>query len=294
MKTTISIVIPVYNEEKSVDVTISKIKEVIKKLDYDFEIIAVNDGSTDKSKSIFEKISGIKLISHPYNKGYGAALKTGIINSSGEWILITDADGTYPVEDIPKLLQKMDNYDMIVGSRTGKSVSIPFFRRPAKKIISMLANFMSGKRIPDLNSGFRLFKKDVAMEFFHLYPSKFSFTTTITLAFLTNDYTVKYVPVNYYKRKGKSTIHPMDFMNFIILIVRIITYFNPLKIFLPSGIFLFLVGFFGDLLFLIFNNFSEPMPLSGILAMLMGIQILFLGVLADLIVKRGHIYERKK
>jgi glycosyltransferase involved in cell wall biosynthesis len=292
----VSIIIPVYNEEKAVYSTISKIKESIKKTENcNFEIIAVNDGSTDKSRQILEKINGIRLISHPYNKGYGASLKTGMRNSGSEWVLITDADGTYPIEDIPKLLKYMDEYDMIVGSRTGKNVAIPFFRKPAKKFINGLANFMSGKKIPDLNSGFRLFKKEYAMEFYNLYPSGFSFTTTITLAFLTNDYNVKYVPINYYKRDGKSTIHPLkDFAKFIVLIFRMVTYFNPLKLFLPFGLMLFLGGFIGDLIYLIATNFSKTLPLSGILAMLMGIQILFLGLLADLIVKRGYSYEKKK
>ncbi len=291
----ISVVVPVYNEEKAVEYTISQIKHYLSIAEADYEIIIINDGSRDRSKEILENISGIKLINHPYNLGYGASLKTGIKASKGDYILITDADGTYPIEDIPKLLKYISKYDMVVGARIGKDVNIPLLRRPAKFILSAIANFLSKRHIPDLNSGFRIFKKELALRFFHLFPSSFSFTTTLTLAALTNDYTVKYIKVNYRKRKGKSSIKPIqDFLNFAGLIFRISVFFNPLKIFAPLSMASVFAGVATILYFLIKTNFQEKLSLTGVLLVILGIQILLLGVIADLIVKRGNQYEIKE
>jgi len=291
----VSVVIPVYNEENAVEETIKKVQFFMNQARVPYEIIAVNDGSKDFSREILEKIPGIKLINHPYNLGYGASLKTGIKESKGDYILITDADGTYPIEDIPRLLKYISKYDMVVGARTGKDVNIPLLRRPAKFMLSTIANFVSKRHIPDLNSGFRIFKKELALRFFHLFPSNFSFTTTITLAALTNDYTVKYLKINYKKRKGKSSIKPIqDFINFASLIFRISVYFNPLKIFVPlSSVFLFL-GLARISQILIRTNFQERLSLTGILLVILGIQTMLLGVIADLIVKRGSRYEIEK
>ncbi len=291
----ISVVIPVYNEERSVEETIKKAKFFLNKNRVAYEIIVVNDGSKDLSREILENIDDIKLINHPYNQGYGASLKTGIKASKGKYILITDADGTYTIENIPRLLKYAGKYDMVVGARTGKKVYIPLSRRPAKFILSTLANFLSKKYIPDLNSGFRIFKKELALRFFHLFPSNFSFTTTITLAALTNDYTVKYIKIDYRKRKGKSSIKPIhDFLNFSSLIFRISIYFNPLKIFVPLSFFFLFLGTARILEILIRTNFQERLSLTGMLFFILGIQTLLLGVIADLIVKRGNQYEIKE
>jgi len=280
----ISIVIPIYNEEKAVFPTINGIKQVMSKTSLSYEIITINDGSKDNTKHILEQIKGIKIINHPYNVGYGAAIKTGIKNSNSNYILITDSDGTYPIQDILKLLKYVKDFDMVVGSRTGKNVKIPLLRKPAKKIINMLANFMSGHRIPDLNSGFRLFKKDLALEFFHLYPQKFSFTTTITLAFLTSGYSVKYIPINYYHRKGKSSISPVkDFVGFINLIIRIVTYFNPFKIFFTLSLILFLLA----IAVFLYTSIviGRIMDITVMVMFLSALQIFLFGLIADLIVK---------
>lgn len=288
----ISVIIPVYNEEKSVEDTIKKAKFFLNQTRVAYEIIAVNDGSKDMSREILENIDDIKIINHPYNLGYGASLKTGIKASKGEYILITDADGTYPIEDIPRLIRYASMYDMVVGARTGKDVNIPLMRKPAKFILSTLANFLSKRHIPDLNSGFRIFKKELALRFFHMFPSNFSFTTTITLAALTNDYTVKYIKINYKKRKGKSSIKPIqDFLNFSSLIFRVSIYFNPLKMFIPLGFVFLAVGIGRISQILIRTNFQERLSLTGMLLVILGIQTLLLGIIADLIVKRGDKYE---
>ncbi len=279
----LSIILPVYNEENAILPTIERIKEVMNRVKTKYEIIAVNDGSTDNTGEILKKIKGVDVILHPYNLGYGASLKNGIKKAKYDLILITDADGTYPIGDIPKLLKYSKTYDMVVGARTGKNVNVPLMRRPAKFFLRHLANFMTGRKIPDINSGFRIFKKDIALRFFHLFPSGFSFTTTITLACLTNDYTVKYIPINYYKRKGKSTINPLkDFINFTTLIFRMMMYFNPLKVFLFPSVLLFIFGF----LILLYDIFiGANITDSSIIILLAAFQIGFLGLLADLIVK---------
>jgi len=237
----ISIVIPAFNEEDSIGRVIDDIHSTMKAVKDKYEIIVVDDCSIDKTAEI-AKSRKVRLFRQPYNMGYGSSIKKGLQNAKGEWIVITDADGTYPVKDIPKLLKYRNAYDMIVGARTGKIVEIPITRRPAKFILSKLANYLSSNKIPDLNSGLRVFKKDIAMTFFNLFPNRFSFTITITMAFLSNGYAVKFIPINYYKRSGKSNIQKRDLVRFSTLLVRLIMYFKPLKIFIPASAFIFLVG----------------------------------------------------
>lgn len=278
----ISIIIPLYNEAEAVKDTIERIQKLHLK---DFEIVAVNDGSSDDTLKILKSINGINIIDVPYNLGYGASIKRGMSHAKGDWIIITDADGTYPVEQIPALLKYTPQYDMVVGSRTGKNVNIPFFRRPAKWIIGKLANFMAGRKIDDVNSGLRVFNKAKAMEFMKLYPAGFSFTTTITLAFMTNSYTVKYIPIDYFKRKGKSTIRPIkDFIGFITLIFRIIMYFKPLKFFLIPAAVLVLAG----IIYGIYEVIKLPTGLGDlpVLLLIIGIQTILIGFLADSLSKK--------
>ncbi len=283
--TKISIVIPVYNEQRAVRETIETVKKVMKGKSY--EIIAVNDGSRDSSGQVLDTIKGITVIHNPYNLGYGASLKKGILASKGEWILITDADGTYPVKDIPKLLQFTDRYDMVVGARTGRHVKIPFIRKPAKMIINTLANLLAGRRIPDVNSGFRVFKKDLAMRFFHLFPQRFSFTITITLAALTNEYTVKYIPINYYSRVGSSSIHPIkDFIGFTTLIIRMMSLFKPMLVYslLSVALVLFAIAIF------IYSSLvlERLLDVTIVIVLLSAMQTFIFGMLAEIVAKERN------
>ena len=239
----LSIIIPVYNEEVSIEETIEKTKKTIKNIDMKTEIIIVNDCSKDRSHEILKNIEDIIYLRHPKNKGYGASLKTGIKNAKGDLIAITDADGTYPIEELSNLIKYTKKYDMVIGARTKKGVQIPLIRRPAKWFIRKLAEYLTNNKIPDLNSGLRIFKKEMALRFWNLFPNGFSFTSTITIASMINDYSVIFIPINYYKRKGKSSIHPIkDFLGFINLIFRIVIYFKPLKFFITPGLLLLISG----------------------------------------------------
>jgi len=228
----------------------------------------------------------VRVVAHPTNRGYGAALKSGIRAASGEHILICDGDGTYPPESIPGLLSRIDGNDMVVAARIGPSVDIPLPRRLAKGVLRRLAIYLSESHIPDLNSGLRVFRREAAMDYFPILPSGFSFTTTITLAMLCNDQSVVYIPINYSKRTGRSKIRPVrDTLNFLILIMRTILYFNPLKIFLPVSLVvgaLCAVSLAYDLFIL------EDLTEKTLIFLFGAVQLLATGVLADMISKRLH------
>lgn len=281
----ISIVVPVYNEEESIKDTINKIKKELNNVKvYDFDIVVVNDGSTDNTKKVLTSIKGIRVIENQTNKGYGFSIKRAIRYSNADCILIIDGDGTYPASPIPELIRKSKQNDMVVGARIGKYVSIPFFRKPAKWFLKHFAQYLAKTKIPDLNSGLRIFKKEIAAKYINLFPDGFSFTTTLTMICLTNSYKVEYVPINYYERKGKSTIHPIkDFIGFTNLIFRLTIFFKPLNVFIPISLILFSAGAIKLVRdFILLNKFG----LGGSLLILTAVQIAFLGVLADLIIKR--------
>lgn len=283
-KINLSVILPVYNEENSIGSVITELKKHLARLKLNYEILAINDGSTDQTKKIIEQIADLRVINHTETQGYGASLKDGIKQSHGDLILIIDADGTYPVESIFNLIEHAFDYDMVIGARTNKEARIPLIRKPAKFVINKLANYLSGTKIDDLNSGLRVMKRPFVEKFFPILPNGFSFTTTITLAALVNDHKVKYIPINYYKRIGKSKIRPIrDTLNFFYLIIRTVLYFNPLKIFLPLSVILFLTG----IGIFIYSYFFTPYILDTTIALFVisAIQIFAIGVLADLITK---------
>ena len=286
----LSIIIPVYNEENAIEETIDSIINILNNANFDYEVILVNDGSTDKSMSrIQTKLKDIEnffVFDHKINRGYGASLKTGINNSKYNTIAITDADNTYPNEKIIEFYDMAMNQklDMLVGARIGQNVKIPVIRRPAKKILQVLANYLANYKIPDLNSGLRIMKKSIVKKFYKILPDGFSFTTTITLAMITNNYQVSFEKINYYSRTGNSKIRPIyDTLNFVQLIVRTVLLFNPLKIFLPVSLFMFLISF----ILIIYRIFiAESFGVISIILFVGAIQVLAIGMLADLIDRR--------
>jgi glycosyltransferase involved in cell wall biosynthesis len=284
----ISIIIPMYNEEEAIGGDLDTIIQTMSSSDVPWEIIVVDDGSTDASAEIVRQREGVKLIQHPYNRGTGAARTTGLQHARGDVIVMTDGDGTYPNQDIPRLLEDSGDCDMVIGARRMEAGSLRWLRSPTKLFIRLLASYLTGVRIPDLNSGLRIFKKGITERFLDILPTTHSWVGTQTVAFLSEGYTVKFIPIDYYKRKGgKSSIHPIsDTYNYISLVVRTIMYFNPLKIFLPLSLFLFLVGG-GKMVYDIFAYHFHFAP-STVITILTAVQVGAIGLLADLIVRRGR------
>jgi glycosyltransferase involved in cell wall biosynthesis len=283
----LSVVIPVYNEEESIAETIAAFRRLLG--DHpELEIIFVDDGSTDSTAQHLASITepSIRVIHHPKNLGYGAALKSGVKAASHAVIAITDADGSYPNDRIPELaaLFISRKADMLVGSREGRHVHMGILRRWAKFFFKKLAEYLSETSIPDFNSGFRIIKKKLIDEAGRFLPDGFSFTTTLTLFALSNRGIIEYVPIDYHRRKGRSKIKPLsDSLTFFQLIVRTIMFFNPLKVFLPlSGLFIFLA--FAVLIISYLSG--KVMDITTILLFVTGLQMLALGLLADLIDKR--------
>lgn len=276
LETAVSVVIPAYNEGAHVAEEIHAVRKVLEATGWSFEIIVVDDGSADETAAE-AAAAGARVLRHPRNRGYGAALKRGISAARFDWILITDADGTYPAESIPALLALADENDMVVGARTGERVAIPIERRPAKWFLRRLASYLAGRNLPDLNSGLRLMRRGLVERYAHLLPSGFSFTTTITLAAACNDHMIEYVPINYLARLGKSKIRPRHAYDFTLLILRTIVFFNPLKVFIPIGAVLFLVGLAKFVYDVTIGNLSE----TAIFFFLASLIIWCVGLLAD-------------
>lgn len=271
-----SILIPVYNEDAIVEQTIEDLKLFLNFRGYESEIIVINDGSTDKTKEIIEKIEGVKIINHPYNKGYGASLKTGARNAKYDWLLFYDADGQFNPLYISELLKYVGEYEMIVGARQGANAT-PLIRKPGKAVLNLAANYLAERKIPDLNCGFRLIKKNRLFQFSHILPNGFSLTTTITLAFFKEGLDVKYIQVEMNKRTGRSSVRPKDAATTFILICRVVLLFSPLKIFLPISALLFSVGSISFVWDLVQLNITD----ITILLFLSAIMIFFFGLLAD-------------
>lgn len=281
----ISVVIPAYNEEESIKDTVNKAYAVCEKSFEDYEIIVVNDGSTDKTAAVLEEVKEkpLTILNRGFNRGYGASLKEGIEYAKGEIIVIIDADGTYPVDKIPVLVEEVERgFSMSVAARKGRYKNTPLLKSFPKFILDKVANVVAGQKIMDINSGLRAFRKSDAVRFFHIISDKFSFTTTITLSYLSNGLSVSYVPIEYGKREGKSKVKAKDALDFLSLILRTIMYFNPLRIFAPVAFFLMGLG----ALKFIYDLFNEPflnITPSVIFVFLTGLQILAIGMLADLI-----------
>ena len=277
----VSVIIPAHNEEKALGPVLDHIRRVMEQSGHRFEIIVVDDGSTDATGQVaLDK--GVRVLRHRRKRGAGAARRTGVRGAHGDICVMIDGDGSYRVEDIPRLLACFPEADQVVGARRTEAGSMPWLRRPTKWFIRQLACLLTGTRIPDLNSGLRAFKRDIMLKFLYLIPDGFSCVTTMTLTFLTNGYVVEYVPTDYYKRVGRSKFHPIkDTYNYLVTVLRIVLYFNPLKFFLPASLTLLILGAIRFLYHaLVRHNVRE----SDIMIILTGILVGAVGLLADLIV----------
>jgi len=275
-----SVVIPAFNEESGIQAVIEEVRKALSGCDY--ELLVVDDGSEDQTANLARE-AGATVISQPVNKGYGAALKLGIRNAGHDRIVIMDADGTYPASAIPTLVAGLDDYEMVVGARIGENTNIPLVRRPAKWLLRRLASYLAGQKIPDLNSGLRAMRRDLVARYSHLLPSGFSFTTTITLSALCRDHLVSYETIDYRARVGESKIRPHHAFDFLILILRTIVYFNPLKVFLPLGALFVMAGIIKSFYDIWIGDLSE----SAIFAYLAGGLVWVVGLLSDQISRMG-------
>jgi glycosyltransferase involved in cell wall biosynthesis len=272
----VTVVIPAYNEAAHVAEQVRAVDKVMRESGWVYEILVVDDGSADATAEQAAG-AGVRVLRRRRNRGYGAALKLGVHAAKHPWILITDADGTYPTEAIPELLARGEFNSMVVGARTGQTVKIPLVRRPAKAFLRWLASYLAGQRLPDINSGLRLMRKDLVRRYEHLLPDGFSFTTTITLAAACNSHPVEYIPINYHARLGESKIRPRHAYDFTLLILRTIVFFNPLKVFIPLAFLLTIGGLAKFAYDVTLDNLSE----SAVLLFLGALIVFAVGLLAD-------------
>ncbi len=251
-----TIVIPAYNEGSVIAVTIFDIQRMIAvNALKDVEIIVVDDGSGDRTGEMTEK-TGVRLISHPHNIGYGRSLKDGIKSASHDTIVITDADGTYPIEMIPVLVKEYQKgFNMVVGARQGENYDESLKKKYLRLILKRLVEFTAGRKIPDINSGLRVFSKKEVMPFFSKLCDTFSFTTSLTLAYMMNGMFVKYLPIDYHKREGKTKVKLFrDSLRTLQFIVEAIMFYNPIKIFIVFSLLLLIFAGFNFVLSFAFKK----------------------------------------
>jgi glycosyltransferase involved in cell wall biosynthesis len=272
---TLSVVIPAFNEGDSVDRVIYKIRE----LRPDAEIIVVDDGSKDDTTQTALR-AGARVIRHPYNKGNGAAVKTGLRNATGDVVLLLDADGQHPPEDITRVLAPIGEYDLVVGARRKDSESA-FIRDLGNTIFNNLASYLAGRQIPDLTSGFRAMKREMILEFIHLLPNLYSYPTTSTLSFLKAGYNVDFVEIKARRGTGRSNTKILrDGVRAVMIILRIITLFAPMKIFLPMSILLFVAGIVYGVVNIFFWGINR-IPNGSVLLILSSLFIFLFGLISE-------------
>jgi len=281
MKYNYSIVVPAYNEADAVGPVLVELHAAFPKS----EIIVVNDASTDGTELAVAK-HPVTLLTNVQNFGYGYSLKRGIREAQGDHIIILDADGSYPVVAIQTLIHEYEKgFDMVVGARQGAFYKGSFLKRVARVCFRAISEFATGRKIPDINSGCRIFRKDLVLRFFHTLATGFSFTTTITLAFMLNAYSVRYVPIEYHKRTGNSKVRYLrDTLRSAQIIIEAIVFYNPLKMFLLcsgivfcSGLIALLIGFYSiPIAFLFFLTIS-----ASVLVLALGFLAVFLKFIND-------------
>ena len=280
----ITVVLPVFNEVGHLEQEVDRTKAALDASDYTYEIIAIDDGSTDGSTELLHKLDGIRVLSFKQNRGTGSSRKYGTLAARGRYVVWTDADMTYPNDEIPQLVDQIGGYDQVVGARRTEEGTVKILRKPAKWLIRKLASYLTGVKIPDLNSGLRAMRVEVARQFVHLLPRGFSCVTTITMAFLSNGYSVKFVPIEYAKRAGESKFHwRADTRRYLMQGIRMVLAWNPLKILMPPAGILFLLGS-GKVIYDIFDK-DWRMGTNTIIIMGAAFAIAMLAMMADLMVQ---------
>lgn len=286
----VSVVLPVHNEAGHLQDEVKRIKHALDNSEYSYEVIILDDGSTDGSGEIAESIEDVRVMRFGANRGSGAARKYGTMEARGKVVVWTDVDMTYPNDQIPEMLASMDGYDQVIGARKTEEGNVKLLRRPAKALIRRLASYLARTDIPDLNSGFRAFRREVADQFLYLLPRGFSCVTTITMAFLSNGYSIRYIPIDYAPRAGESKFHWWkDTRRYLLQVVRMILMHEPIRFFGPPSALLWVVGsgkLIYDLIDKSFRVGTNTIVILGLALALAGV-----GLIADLMVqlnKRRH------
>jgi glycosyltransferase involved in cell wall biosynthesis len=287
----VSIVLPCYNEQDHVIAEVERITKAMDASGLSYELLAVDDASTDDTLKLLQEAAPrfprMRIIPLLHNGGSGTARRVGTQSARGDIVVWTDADMSYPNERIPELVQMLredPTFDQVVGARTSEQGSHRFLRVPAKWVIRKIAEWLTNTKIPDLNSGLRAFRREVSLPYLRLLPPGFSCVTTITMAFLHNQHAIRYVPIEYSKRSGKSKFHFIkDAYRYILQVLRMVMYFNPIKVLMPPALWLLAIGVGKG----IYDVIAHPVRLATntVLIFLTGLLIASLALLADLIVR---------
>jgi len=284
----LSVILPAHDEEQAVAAVLGEIVEVLSEEPIRYEVLVVDDGSADGTAAVAEQFARncwqcpVRVIRCPERRGAGAARKVGIRRARGDIIVMLDADGTYSARSIPEMLAYFPAYDQVNGARTSEQGTLPWLRRPAKWFIRKLACYLTGREIPDLNTGLKAFRREEMLRWLWVVPDGFSCVTTMTLAFLSNGRAVKYIPTPYRPRIGRSKFHPIkDTLSYFGTVLRMVLYFRPLKVFLPlSGLMIAAAAAKSVLSFARTGSMQE----SDIVIMVGGFMTCMLGLLAEVIV----------
>ncbi len=280
-KLDVSIILPAYNEELAIGNIIDSIRKAMANTQYKYEIIVIDDCSTDKTVEK-AKEKNVRVIKRPVNGGSGASRKTGIQYARGDIIVMLDADGTYTPSDIPKMLEYFPEYDQVNGARTSEQGTSPHLRSLAKWFLRHIAMLLTMTHIPDLNTGFKAFKRNIMLNYLWTIPNGFSCVTSMTLAFITNGHFVKYIDTEYHPRVGVSKFHPIkDTFLYFFTIFRMIIYFTPLRFFFAAGVALALTGSALSVYHRIAYGFIVN---SDIVILLMSLLCFVLGIVSELII----------
>jgi len=286
----VSVVLPVFNEVGHLQDEVKRIQHALNDSKYSYEILIVDDGSSDGSGGVAEALDGARVIRFATNRGSGSARKYGTMAAVGDVVVWSDVDMTYPNDSIPELVAELEGYDQVVGARTTEEGTVKLLRKPAKWFIRKLASYLARTDIPDLNSGFRAFRREVGDQFLYLLPRGFSCVTTLTMAFLSNGYSIKYVPIDYAPRTGRSKFHWWrDTQRYLLQVIRMVLSHEPIRFFGPPAAIFVGLGSVKLVFDLVTKNFrvgTNTMVILGI-----GFALAALGLISDLTVqlnKRRH------
>ncbi|MEW6775478.1 MAG: glycosyltransferase family 2 protein [Bdellovibrionota bacterium] len=282
----VTVILPAHNEAAAIGDVIQRVQATVK----DCPILVVDDGSTDETARIAQE-AGARVVRHPYRKGNGAAVKTGLRSASTEYVVLLDGDGQHPPEKIPDLLVLAPTHELVVAARTGKAGS-PLHRRLANFLYNLLASYVTGRKILDLTSGFRLFHRPTILRYLYLFPNTFSYPATSTLALLRSGHSVAFVPVRFSPRTGKSKISLLaDGTRFLLIIFRITMMFSPLRIFFPLSLLLFFAGsaYAGVRLYR-FHTF----PPAALLTLVTSVLVFALGLISEQIAQLRLAFTEEK